>query len=639
LTGEDAKRGFSDANELGTFVFVQVGSSYISAINAESANERWRFTSKANAIRSMVNRGTDLLIEAEQLLALDPSTGVAKWQYPLNCYSAKSCNTRIRDVTNDVILLSGFDDNNENIMLIDATNGQRLWPNWVQVPEATHIVYTPGTIVVASGTAPYQILGLDRYTGRKRWGFRPGGTDQPAAGLMAHDGVVTVWWSSRAVHSVYSLALDTGTPISDWMVVRRARSEGEIITGGPGYFLGYQPALFGGGGTIKVWDVHSGDTLWRKRLKQLDSPPIIYAHRLFLWERVNKRLSLTARNIKTGKEFWRFDRWHVKDYEARFDQGRVVLRLMVRSPSLFVLNMLTGKVEGAGALNDKHFLKGPYRYVNRRVFMMNGPKLLRMTPQPATSLLIQFDQYFADGQVKEAHALHKLVKPFIDDLPTAATIHRRIVGKKFQNMATKMQSGTFAAALPIFLRMAAPQAILYFADFRAFIMQLKTQLERHKLSQRLGVNDRARLLKVGDRVIELLRRFERKLNATEDKELVGSIRKVFMLMAKAMHNARARRAALNMLVDLWARSWCERGPILENRIKTMALKELRLLITPLAKSVGRNENPTAALKAILTLPGLKMVVDKPPRVEGLEKMTPEQVAGVLLLFRRAVNQK
>ena len=637
LKAADATKSFHDASVVGTFALVQVGNSHISAVNVESANERWRFTSKANAIRHMHNRKTDLLVEAEQLLSLDLATGQIKWQYPLNCYSKDACNTRIRAIHRDVIVLSGFDKQNDNIMLIDAKTGMRLWPNWVAVPEATHMVYTSNTIVVASGKAPYKVFGLDRYTGRKKWGFRPGGTDQPAAGVMAHAGVVTVWWSSKAADSVYSLDLDKGTFLADWMVARRARATGEIRGGGSGYFYSYQPALFGNGGTLKVWDSRTGDTIWRSRYKQVVQAPIHYGNRFFLWERIRSRLTLRVIGAKDGKESWRFDRRNVTDYSYRFNSGRVILRFIGKSPSLFVLNLLNGHVLGAGALPDKQFQSGPFSYVDRWVFMMNGSKLVRMEPEPANVLLIKFDQFVADGQVKEANKLHKLVKPFIDDLPTAAKIHGRVVGQGYRSMAAKMTSGSFAAALPVFLNLAKPKNILYFEDFRTFTVHIKNQLERHNLGQKLGTNGRARLVKLGRRIVELLMRFERKLNATQDKDFAASLRVVFITLAKTMESAHVRGEALKLMDDLWQQSWCDRGPELVNLIKGMVNREVRVLITPLAKAVGRGKNTDKALLGIVNLPGIKLLMPDLVTAKEVPNQTPKRVQAILWRIRQAVK--
>jgi len=585
----------------------------------------------------MHNRKTDLLVEAEQLLSLDLATGQVKWQYPLNCYSKDACNTRIRAIHNDVILLSGFDSKNDNIMLIDAKTGMRLWPNWVSVPEAKEIVYTTNTIVVATALAPYKVFGLDRYTGRKRWGFRPGGTDKPATGLMAHDGVATVWWSSKAADSVYSLNLETGTYLADWMVARRAQSSGEMRGGGAGYFYSYKPALFGQGGSLKVWDPKKGDSIWRKRFKQLVQPPIHHADRFFLWERLKSRLTLRVLDSKTGKELWRFERRNVPSFSFKFESGRVILRLGGKSPAIFVLNILNGKVVGAGVVPGKKFQSGPFSFVNRWLYLMNGSNLVRMEPEPANILLVKFDQYATDGQVKEANKLYKMVKPFVDDLPTAGKIHRRVVGQGYRAMAAKMTSGSFAAALPVFLSQAHPKKILYFEDFRSYIFYLKGQLEHHNLKQSLGANDRVRLLKVGKRIVELLMRFERKLNATQDKDFVAALRFVFSTLAQTMENARLRSEALDLFDDLWQRSWCDRGPELKNRIRLMVKRTLRVLITPLGKAVGRGKNPDKALTDIVNLKGIKLVITEIPTIAEIPNLTPKQVQGVLWRLRQAVK--
>jgi hypothetical protein len=205
-------------------------------------------------------------------------------------------------------------------------------------------------------------------------------------------------------------------------------------------------------------------------------------------------------------------------------------------------------------------------------------------------------------------------------------------------MALKMTSGSFAAALPVFLRLADPKNILYFEDFRSFITHIKEQLARHNLDQRLGVNDRARLIKVGRRIVELLMRFERKLNATEDKSFIAALRQVFVTLAVTEENARARRDGLVLLNDFWQRPWCDRGTELGNLIKAMVNRELRIRIAPLAKAVGRGKNTDKALTDIVSLPGIKLIFPKVPTLKEVPNLTPKQVQALLWRLRQAVKK-
>ena len=136
LNKSDANLSITDAAGLGSMVLVQIGGQHISAVNTDTALERWRFTSRTGSIRRMVLKGATLLVEAEQLYALNTATGQQQWQFPLNCFSATSCNSRIRHWDADVVVLSGFDGKDDQLMLVNPKTGARLWPTWVEVPTA-----------------------------------------------------------------------------------------------------------------------------------------------------------------------------------------------------------------------------------------------------------------------------------------------------------------------------------------------------------------------------------------------------------------------------------------------------------------------------------------------------------------------
>jgi len=637
IKGGSAGQAVTDASQLGTFVFVKVGTSYISAVNGESGTERWRFTSKANAIRRMTNWGTFLLVEAEELFAIDPGTGQKKWEFPLNCHNASECNTRVRAVTSRAIVLSGFDKRNDHILVIDGQTGQRLWRGWLKVPDTKFLVYTPSTIVVASGEAPYEVIGLDRYTGRKRWTFRPPGTEKAASGLMAHGDYVTTWWEGRLTNEVYSIDLKTGKQKANWPVTKRARSQNDVIGGGPGFFYSYQPSYFGAGGTLKIWDTTTGDLVRRDRSKTILEPPTVWGNQLFTWTKEGSKTQLKVIGAIDGKEKWRYVRPNIQDRTMRFFGAQLVLKLQGKHTTIVVLNALTGAMKGVGNISGLKMKAGKFTYSDKRVFLMNGPRLLRLEPERAGSLLVRFDQFVAHGQLKEANALHKLIMPFIDEFPVAGKIHRRVVGQSYRSMSQRIQKGGFAALFPSLLRQCADGKMLYFEDFKAFMLHVEQQLKKSKLNRRMAKSDAKRAARFGARYTELLRRFQRKITQLTDKAFFKSNQSVIIMLSKLLNKSGRLKAAQQILVDLWKMPWCTHDEALAARIEYLVLPNVKRLLPAYAAAVARRKNCDAALLEIAEIPGLSLVIKHAPVPEDIPGMTQRDYSAHLARFRAAVK--
>jgi outer membrane protein assembly factor BamB len=563
----------------------------------------------------MMLRGPNLLVEAEQLYSLNTATGQEQWQFPLNCFSKASCNTRIRHWDSDVFVLSGFDGKDDNLMLVNAKTGARLWPTWVEVPTARFIAFTPSTLVVATAQAPYAIVGLNRYTGRERWQFRPEGTESPAAGLEADEKIITTWWSSKTADSVYSIDLDTGSNLGEWMIARRPKLK-ELRGGGPGFFFAYQPSVLGGGGSVRAWNNRTGEKLWRKSIKTPRTPTLLGAQVQY-WTQTKNKASLTALSAQSGAERWSYERRNVQTFEASVEPGHLVLRMAGKSVAVIVLNIVSGQVVGIGPLEGTTLTLGRLRLSGRFLFAMNGTELIRLEARPGTELVAEFDQLVNNGDMKAAEELHARILPFVDDIDAAASIHRKVRGRDFRRESARMQQGGLPALLPYILTSSTDKRMLFYEDFKTLLTNTNALLKPIEMPARVKGNELKRLKQATRRVVELVDRFERKLNKLEDKEMYALIRDVVIPLSELLTRSRASADATHCLHSLFSRSWMIRTDALKGAMRNAALEAARAWVPRILEAAKGDGSGPEIITELQKIRGFELIdLDLPTAQEA-----------------------
>jgi outer membrane protein assembly factor BamB len=639
VSGSDAQLGIRNVIQTDALVVLQLGAKHLVGISLDSSMERWRFTSKTSSIRTIHHRSEDLLVEADQLYSLDPHTGAENWQVQLNCYSDSACNTRIRRLDAKSIYLTGFDGRDDNLMVIDATSGLQQWPVWIGVPNAKWLGVSGKMIVIASGQAPYSLLGLDKRTGRVRWRFRPAGAEKPAAGLLVSEKGLTAWWPGMAADTVYSVNPEDGKEIASWIVARRVRNEGTLRGGGDGYFFLWQPSIIGDDGTLRVWNTQTGQPLWRKRLR-LVLPPVVSKGRVYLWMRpytVSKRLSLVVQNVRTGKELWRFDRNATDAPETEYDGELLVVRMGKSAPIVITFLAATGQTLGVGTLASDVLKKGAIRWSGRHLLVTHGATVQRLDPVSGDDLLHRFDDHVSNGEVDDAARLHKKLRPFVDELEAAAIIHRRVVGRKYQDISKKIRSGSFAAMLISIQRLATDERIVFYEDFRSFVIQLKSVMDERTLPKVLRGSDGKRLYSLIQKLQDFLGRFERKLNTNDDEEANAAVTGVMARLCVILSQSGRSSEAYSILHGLWTSTWLDRTPALTDGMKAVLRNEIRRLLPPFASAVKQGKGQRAAVEPILALQSVTLLVEKPPSRMDLSDMDSADYASLLGRFRAAIR--
>ena len=192
-------------------------------------------------------------------------------------------------------------------------------------------------------------MGLNRYTGRERWQFNRKALRalQPPE---ADEKIITTWWSSKTADSVYSIDLDTGAKLSEWMVARRPRLT-ELPADLDSFCLS---ALSTWRWRIDSSLEQSNGKARRKSIKTPQTPNLLGSQVQYWTKRRTKSPHSTKR--ASGTERWSYERRNVRTFEAR--RARTPRLTNGKNVAVIVLNIVSGQVVGIGPLGH-HADVGP----------------------------------------------------------------------------------------------------------------------------------------------------------------------------------------------------------------------------------------------------------------------------------------
>ena len=498
------------------------------------------------------------------------------------------------------------------------------------------MVYTPGTLVVATGEAPYAVVGLDRYTGRERWRFRPGGTESAAAGLVADDRVVNVWWSSPTSDTIYSVGLKDGKELTDWMVARRKSATGESRAGGPGFFYAYQPSAVGTGGRARAWNNQTGDPLWRKSLNVAEAPRV-RGNRVFMWDQAKRKTSIISKDARTGKESWRYERSGIDSHEEQYSGADLLIRMRGTQDMVAVINSLTGVIVGVGPLDGDVAQKGHLSMSENNLFASYGPTVTRLEAKKGEELTFQFSELVEGGQFDAVKELHRVLKPFVDELPAARNIHQRVLSRNYQDTADRLKSGSFPALIALMQRMSKDEAMNFYEDFRGYIVNVDELLKPHAAVKKVTGKEVTDIGAIVRRIVSLVIRFERKLGSEGDKKTIGALRDVGIRLSELLLASGGFEDAHFMLHEMFSRGWMDRSTKLTSLTRRATAELVSSKLGKFAKAIQAQEDMDAVMLEILEIPSVALVVPKPPALDSIPDMTREDYVTFLGQLRVAVR--
>jgi outer membrane protein assembly factor BamB len=188
------------------------------ALQAASGDMLWQVGTDGLGNGSPVRAGEVLVMNGENLIALDPITGNEIWRSA----SFLSIGGIIAEA--NVVYAVGAGAQNETLVALDAGTGEKLW----QSTEPGTFIFSRPALDLASrtliaGTSQGTVVGLDAATGATRWRFPADAAVQ--SDIQIQDGIV---YFSTSNGTLYALEAHTGTLLANFK---------------PGAVLTYAPPL------------------------------------------------------------------------------------------------------------------------------------------------------------------------------------------------------------------------------------------------------------------------------------------------------------------------------------------------------------------------------------------------------------
>ncbi len=614
-------------------VVVQLGTEHLVGLNAESGVERWRFTSRAKTLRQITLKSGALLVQAEQLHALNPLTGDELWQFPLNCFPGK-CNSKVRLVTDEVVVLTGFDGKEDNLLLLDAHSGGRLWPSWVRVEGIDKLLVTPAAVLVSSKVAPFAVVALDRYTSRERWRLRPDGIEGPAAGLETDGTALDAWWLSGNADVVVAADLATGKVTGEWAVARRKGAIQDRRGTAPGVVVAWQSSVLGGG-SLRGYDNRDGTPRWKKALGEPLGPPLLIGDRVLFRQRASSgAVTITAWSAALGEELWRYTRADATAIELRLESGRVLALVDGATRFVGLIDLIEGRVESVAVPEPQATI----RYAAGALYAFHGKTVERLDSIDGAALVERFNTLVRKGEVDAADALARRTKPFVGELRAAAVIHKAVGAQGYQDTSSKMRGGGLPPLLARLQAESSDDRMTFYDEYRVFILKAAEELQRTGVSALSG-DDLSRLVAVAQRFTDLAVRFERQLSGQQgtDAPAIKAVGNASAVLGECLIASSRPDAAYASLRTLWVRSWLPHGGPLIEPMRTATATKLRELLPAFESAVATQSDMDLALAQIAELVGIDAVVTPAPAVEDIPDMAPGDFAVVLERLRAATR--
>jgi outer membrane protein assembly factor BamB len=188
------------------------------ALQAASGEVLWQVGTEGPGNGSPVGTGEVLVVNGENLIALDPITGNEIWR------STSFLSIGGTIVEANVVYAVGAGAQNETLVALNAETGERRW----QSTEPGTFIFSRPALDLASrtliaGTSQGTVVGLDATTGATRWRFPADAAVQ--SDIQVQHGIV---YFSTSNGTLYALEAHTGTLLANFK---------------PGTVLTYAPPL------------------------------------------------------------------------------------------------------------------------------------------------------------------------------------------------------------------------------------------------------------------------------------------------------------------------------------------------------------------------------------------------------------
>ncbi|MFT7623339.1 MAG: hypothetical protein ACI9WU_002522, partial [Myxococcota bacterium] len=365
------------------------------------------------------------------------------------------------------------------------------------------------------------------------------------------------------------------------------------------------------------------------------APELLGAH-LFVWATTAKTAAFVAYDARHGKEAWRYERRGIDGHDETYQGEHLLIRIIGDQPFVAVLQKRTGKILGVGPLHDEELHTAILRESSKNLFALSAGKLVRLEPTTGVQLLAKFEEYVEAALLDEAKALHKELRPFVNELPAAATIHSRVVSQDYRRQAASMKVGSLPALLPVLLRMSGDNQLLYYSDFKSFVSNAASMTEKIDPRTAVSGKDKQRLEQLTKRTAKLISRFERRLGDA-DKGTLDALVKVVVRLSSLLLESGEVTVAHKTLWDVYNGGWMDKTDEAVATMKRAVGARVRAHMSALEKGVARDSGADTVLFEILEIEGLSLLIQSAPGVDAIPNMQRKDYIEVFHALRQALN--
>ena len=457
-----------------------------------------RFEGDANPLpRRVAVLPHGVLFVGEHLRLFDPMDGKLLWDYPMNCRPG-ACNMDVISWSDDRILVGGFGESFDQVMVLDARTGKDAWPAWVPTANARFGRVTGDRVTLVCDHAARLVQVVDVPSRRVLFS-----APAPKAGLKPR----RVWFGERAVavlgrlDGAASLAV---VPLGDGPGASFKITEGDDDEGVWAWpDVGRFSVVSRARGRTRVWFM---DVATRAAAGSLDvaggATLLPGPEGIVVAEADAARLILTLYTPEAGAGAWRLE---LPLPGARvWRQGAQIVVVAGTEPArILLLEGADGSLVGLGDLPP-----GPAATASWMsdlgedlAAVAAGRTLLVLEKRPVAELVVGFQAALDAGNEAAARTVAAPLLPFQDGLPVARemaqALRRRRTDRLLQAAAahrwTDLDQG-----LADLLRGCPPGDPHCAADVAATV---NTLVSLRRFGEKAARCDAARLRELGDWVM------------------------------------------------------------------------------------------------------------------------------------------
>jgi hypothetical protein len=406
---------------------------------------RWQWN-ELSKTRSLTDLGKRILFLGEHVQMVEKSKGKREWDFPLNCFDPSQCNADVLGATEDRLLVGGFGNVYNMVMLLNLADGSQVWPNWLTTCPIRKAALQDGSLVVACASGPNVVQTFDLQSRVTKQTI-----PSPAPELVA-DGL---WVSARHTYvtgllgkarKLYVFSSDDGSLVRTFSVKDPAAGEqmGFLVAPQAARFVPWQSK----GGNLLAWgmDAQTGKAAWQHKWA---SGALVGQHGelLVVTSADAERSAVTGIDLASGQK--RFH--HPVPFAQPF--ARIVGDLLFVSEvggARFVVFLLPdGVIRHLGRLPEGAVIEAERFYFSLGEgipVLLAGKTVTVYSASPLADYSRKLGELLDQGEEDEARGILETLSPFRLTLREAQLAFEEMLRFKWLKVEEEIRQKDFAAA-------------------------------------------------------------------------------------------------------------------------------------------------------------------------------------------------